>query len=273
VKAVAFAADAVISAGSDGKIIVWSMQPEWKLIRTIGSATGTSPLTGRVNTVRFSPDGKLLATGSGEPSRSGELKLWNVQTGAAVSEIKNAHSDTVQSVDFSGDGKSLVSGAADKFVKVWNVADGKLIKSFEGHTHQVLGVSLKRDGRIIASAGADASVKVWSLVTGEVVRTIKGFAKEATAVSHVGVSDQFLATGGDGKVRLINEGGGDVRSFSGATDFEYATAATPDGKIVIAGGQDGILRVWNGVNGNSITTFEPPKAPTPEPQKTAAVSK
>jgi len=42
---------------------------------------------------------------------------------------------------------------------------------------------------------------------------------------------------------------------------------------VIAGGQDGILRVWNGVNGNSITTFEPPKAPTPEPQKTAAVSK
>jgi len=273
VKAVAFAAGAVISAGSDGKTIVWDQQPEWKLVRTIGSATGTSPLTGRVNTVRFSPDGKLLATGSGEPSRSGELKLWNVQTGAAVSEIKNAHSDTVQSVDFSGDGKSLVSGAADKFVKVWNVADGKLIKSFEGHTHQVLGVSLKRDGRIIASAGADASVKVWSLVTGEVVRTIKGFAKEATAVSHVGVSDQFLATGGDGKVRLINEGGGDVRSFSGATDFEYATAATPDGKIVIAGGQDGILRVWNGVNGSSITTFEPPKAPTPEPQKTAAVSK
>lgn len=273
VKAVAFAADTVISAGSDGKTVVWNMQPEWKLVRTIGSATGTSPLTGRVNTVRFSPDGKLLATGSGEPSRSGELKLWNAQTGAAVSEIKNAHSDTVQSVDFSGDGKSLVSGAADKFVKVWNVADGKLIKSYEGHTHQVLGVSMKRDGRIIASAGADASVKIWSLVTGEVVRTIKGFAKEATAVSHVGVSDQFLATGGDGKVRLINEGGGDVRSFSGATDFEYATAATPDGKIVIAGGQDGILRVWNGVNGSSITTFEPPKAPLPEPQKTAAVSK
>lgn len=271
VKAVAFAGSALVSAGSDGKIIVWDTQPEWKLARTIGSATGTSPLTGRVNTVRFSPDGKLLATGSGEPSRSGELKLWNAQTGAAVLEVKNAHSDTVQSVDFSGDSKSLVSGAADKFVKVWNVADGKLIKSFEGHTHQVLGVSLKRDGRIIASAGADASVKVWSLITGEVVRTIKGFAKEATAVAHVGVSDQFLATGGDGKVRLINESGGDVRSFAGATDFEYATAGTPDGKVVIAGGQDGILRVWNGVNGTSSITFEPPKAPTPEPQKTAAV--
>ena len=113
----------------------------------------------------------------------------------------------------------------------------------------------------------------WSLVSGEVVRTIQGFSKEATSICHVGVGDQFLATGGDGKVRLINESGGDARTFAGASDFMYAGAATPDGRIVIAGGQDGVLRVWNGANGNSIATFEPPKAAAPEPQKTAAVGK
>ena len=270
VKAVAFVAGAAISAGSDGKVIAWDTQPEWKLVRSIGSATAASPLSGRVNTLAFSPDGKTLVTGSGEPSRSGELKLWDATTGALVQEFKNAHSDTVQSVDFSGDGKLLVSGAADRFVKVWTVADTKLVKSFEGHTHQVLGVALKRDGRIVASAGADNAVKVWSLVTGEVVRTVAGFSKEATSIAHVGVGDQFLATGGDGKVRLINEAGGDARTFAGATDYMYAGAATPDGKVVIAGGQDGILRLWNGTTGSSIATFEPPKAPTPEPQKTAA---
>lgn len=273
VKAVAFAGGAVTSAGSDSKTIVWDAQSEWKLVRTIGSATTASPITGRVNTLAFSPDGKTLATGSGEPSRSGELKLWDAVTGALVKEFKGAHSDTVSSVDFSGDGKLLVSGAADRFVKAWTVADTKLVKSFEGHTHQVLGVTLKRDGRIIASAGADNAVKIWSLVTGEVVRTIQGFAKEATSINHVGVGDQFIATGGDGKVRLINEGGGDARTFAGATDFMYSAAATPDGKVVIAGGQDGVLRVWNGATGTSIATFEPPKAPTPEPQKTAAVAK
>ncbi|MFM7242050.1 MAG: c-type cytochrome domain-containing protein, partial [Opitutia bacterium] len=160
VKAVALVAGAVVSAGSDGKLIVWDSQPEWKLVRTIGSATATSPLTGRVNTLAFSPDGKTLASGSGEPSRSGELKLWDATTGALVKEFKSAHSDTVQSVDFSGDGKLLASGGADRFVKAWTVADTKLVKSFEGHTHQVLGVTLKRDGRIIASAGADNAVKV-----------------------------------------------------------------------------------------------------------------
>jgi WD40 repeat protein len=260
-------------AAAGQQITVWDGQSEWKLIRTIGSATGASPLTGRVNTLTFSPDGKTLVTGSGEPSRSGELKQWDVKTGALVREFKNAHSDTVQSVAFSGDGSRLASGAADKFVKVWTVADAKLLKSFEGHTHHVLGVSLKRDGRIVVSAGADNSVKVWSLVTGEVVRTIKGFDKEATSIGHVGVGDQFVATGGDGKVRLINESGGDARSFTGAKDFIYAAAATPDGKIVIAGGQDGVLRVWNGANGTTIATFEPPAAPAPEPQKTAAVKK
>ena len=273
VKAVAFVGSTAISAGSDGKVIAWDTQPEWKLARSIGSATGPSPLSGRVNTLAFSPDGKTLVTGSGEPSRSGELKQWDIATGALVNEFKGAHSDTVQSVDFSGDGKLLATGAADRFVKVWSVADTKLVKSFEGHTHQVLGVTLKHDGRIIASAGADNAVKVWSLVTGEVVRTVQGFSKEATSITHVGVGDQFLATGGDGKVRLINESGGDARSFAGASDFMYAGAATPDGRVIIAGGQDGILRVWNGANGQSITTFEPPKAATPEPQKTAAVKK
>ena len=106
-------------------------------------------------------------------------------------------------------------------------------------------------------------MKVWNLETGEVKKTVQGFTKEATSIAFVGVTDQFLTTGGDGKVRLVNEAGGDVRSFSGNTDFVYAAAAKPDGKIVIAGGQDGVLRVWNGATGTSIASFEPPVAATP----------
>ncbi|GDY20858.1 hypothetical protein LBMAG56_22040 [Verrucomicrobiota bacterium] len=264
VSAVTFTKDgALLSTGADKKAIIWNLAPEWKLERTIGSSVGESALIGRVNALAFSADGKSLASGSGEPSRSGELKIWNPATGALIREIKNAHSDAVLGVEFSSDGTLLGSGAADKFVKVFTVADGKLVKSFEGHTHQVLGVSWKRDGRTLVSAGADNAVKVWNLETGEVKRTVAGFTKEATSIVFVGVTDQFLTTGGDSKVRLVSEAGSDVRTFPGATDFMYASAVKPDGKIVVAGGQDGVLRIWNGTSGAVIAAFSPPEpAPT-----------
>ena len=259
VQVVAFAKDgSLVSGGADKKLVIWNLSPDWKLERTIGASVGESALIGRVNALAFSADGKMLVSGSGDPSRSGELKIWDPVTGQLIREVKNAHSDTVLGVDFSNDGKLVAAGAADKFVKVFTVADGKLVKSFEGHTHQVLGVSWRRDGRTLVSAGADNAVKVWNLETGEVKKTVQGFTKEATSIAFVGVTDQFLTTGGDGKVRLVNEAGGDVRSFSGNTDFVYAAAAKPDGKIVIAGGQDGVLRVWNGATGTAIASFEPP---------------
>ena len=122
----------------------------------------------------------------------------------------------------------------------------------------VLGVSFKRDGRTVVSAGADNAVKVWSLETGEGKKTVAGFTKEATSIAFVGVTDQFLTTGGDSKVRIVSEAGSDVKTFSGATDFVYASAVKPDGRLVLAGGQDGVLRVWNGQSGALITAFNPP---------------
>ena len=61
---------------------------------------------------------------------------------------------------FSPDGQQLASCAADRFIKLWNVADGKFVRSFEGHTHHVLGVAWRADGRVLVSSGADMVLKV-----------------------------------------------------------------------------------------------------------------
>ena len=152
-------------------------------------------------------------------------------------------------LDFTADGKYLASGAADKFVRVVELETGKLVKSFEGHTHHVLGVSWKRDGRTLMSAGADNVIKVWDFVTGERKKNIDGFNKEVTGVRFIGATDQAVACSGDNQVRIVKENGDKVRSFEGVTDFMYSVAATPDGKTVVAGGQDGVLRVWAGWTG------------------------
>jgi WD40 repeat protein len=258
---VAFANDGnLVSGAADRSVVVWDLKAEWKLDRSIGTGDANSPLIDRINAVRFSPDGKSLATGGGEPTRDGEIKLWQVDTGQLIRSFTNVHSDAVFSLDFSPDGKYLASGAADKFVKVIELGTGKLVKQFEGHTHHVLGVSWNRNERTLASAGADNVVKIWDFVKGEKTKNIAGFDKEVTAISFVGYTDQALAASGDAKVRLVREDASEVRSFAGATDFVESAAATPDGRIVIAGGQDSVLRVWDGTDGKLLASFPPPEA-------------
>jgi WD40 repeat protein len=230
----------------------------WTLERTIGSAEGASPLPDRVTAVAFSPDGSLLATGSGEPSRSGQIKLWDAVTGQLVREISQPHSDTVQALEFSPDGKLLASGAADRFAKIFDVENGKLVKAFEGHSDQVSGVSWKADGRTLATSSADNQVKFWDVPSGERKSNAAGFGKEVDAVRYIGLGDQAIAAGGDGQIRILNEAGATVKAIGGASDFFHAAAITPDGSLLAVGGESGVLFLWREPFTSPPMTFAPP---------------
>lgn len=264
---------AVISGGDDKQTLVTDTNPAWKLVATLGAKsedpmdiTG-SPFAGRVLALNFSPDGKLLASGGGEPSRSGEIVLWDVEKKAQVRKLTDAHSDTVLGLDFSRDGKQLASCAADKFVKVWTVADGKQVRSYEGHTHHVLDVSWRADGTRLVSAGADNVVKVWNAETGEQVTTITGFGKQVTSVQFIGTGDNIVSSGGDKTVRLHTASNRrNYRNFSGGTDYMYSAACSRDESLIVAGGEDGTLRIWNAKNGQSLFTFAPPAPPAGDQQ-------
>jgi WD40 repeat protein len=238
----------------------WNVDTEWKLERTIGSPSSDAVFTDRVTALDFSPDGKTLAVGSGEPSRSGQIKLFDVASGEEKLVIKEPHSDTVNAIAFSPDGKQLASCAADRFVKLWNVADGKHVRSFEGHTHHVLGVAWRPDGRVLVSSGADMVLKIWDARTGDQMRTVQNqFTKEVTSVAFV-ADELLLASGGDAKVRAINPtNGNSQRDFSGTSEYMYSIAASADGKTILAGGLDSILRIWND-QGQEIAKFASPAA-------------
>lgn len=260
VSALAFADAATLISGSeDQRAIVWDLRPTWSLARLIGTGDQDSPIADRVNALDFSPDGQVLATASGEPTRSGEVKLWSVSDGTLQRAFTNVHSDAVLSLDFSSDGKFLASSSADRFVRVVEVATGKVVKAFEGHTSYVLGVAWKRDTRTLASAGADKVIKVWDFVSGERKKNIEGAEKEVTAIAFVGATGEAVAASGDSQVRLVRENGEKVRSFDGATEFMNTVAVTPDGMTVVAGGQDGMMYVWDGSNGKKLATFGPPR--------------
>ncbi|WP_299461082.1 c-type cytochrome domain-containing protein [uncultured Gimesia sp.] len=261
-------ATAVVSGSADKTVLIQSIQPVWSLIAQLGAdatdpmKVGASPISNRALCLDFSPDGKLLAVGGGDPSRSGEIMLWDVATGKVVRTFENAHSDTVLGLRFSPTGKSLLSGAADKFVKIFDVATGKFVKSFEGHTHHVLDVAWKADESTIVSSGADNVIKVWNIETGEQIRTIAGYTKQVTSIAYLGLGDNIISGGGDKTVRMhLTTNGSNFRNLAGSTDYVYSVAGSRDEAIVIAGGEDGILRVWDAKTGALLNSFNPPAAP------------
>jgi WD40 repeat protein len=229
----------------------------WVLERVLGTGDGKSPITDRANSLAFSPDGKTLAIGSGEPSRSGDITLWDITAGKLVKNLAERHLDSVFALDFSPDGKLLASGGADKAVRITDLSSGKVVKVFEGHTHHVLGLTWRADGRLLASSGADNVVKVWDWTTGDRRKSVDGWDKEVTGIRYLGAADQIATSAGDAKLRLITSDGGEVKQLPGATGFLQSLATTQTGDLILGGDQDGVLRAWDVATAKVVAEFKP----------------
>jgi WD40 repeat protein len=232
-----------LKSGTHGWLSV-SLQPEWTLAHTLGSEKSDSPFADQVTALAFRADGTRLAAGSGEPTRTGDITVWEPVSGRLLYSVPALHSDTVLALAFSPDGWSLASGGADRFARIVDTTSAKATRALEGHTGHVLGVAWSPDGQRLATAGADSVVKLWDPQTGEKAKQAGGFSKEVTGVSYLAGRDRLVAASGENELRVLNENGEKVDSFKGLNDFTYSVGTTPDGKWIVAGGQDGVLRIW-----------------------------
>ena len=239
-----------LASGSFQEVAIWEMKTGQLVQKLSGFAHGVLALA-------FSADGKFLATGGGAPGASGEIRVFAMGSWKLLSAIDNGHSDTVFGVCFNPDGTKLATCGADKFIKVFELPSGKLLKSFEGHTQHVMDVGWKADGKLLASAGADNSVRVWSYETGEQVKTMQGHTKQVTRLQFIGKTGLFATCSGDAQVKFWNADGGSLaRNFPAAQDFFYAVCVSPDGQLVAAGGEEGIVYLYNGANGQFLRKLE-----------------
>ena len=184
--------------------------------------------TGPVGSVAFSPDGKLVASGSGWPKGDRTIRIWNASSGEEIRRIDIAAHITepgkhgpqevageVRNHVFSADGRHLLVGGAGGFVQLYDVTSGKLVRRFEGHQNTVHGVALSADGRFALATGRESRTTVWDAESGDVLRQMEG---------HKGY----------------------IRSL----------ALSPDGRRAISGGFDRTVRLWDVESGEQLRSFE-----------------
>ncbi len=205
-------------------------QVELALLNIVSNVAAPNTLGGHVNWVRavsFSPDGKLLATASGDNT----VKLWDASTGKEIKTL-TGHTNSVNGVSFSPDGKLLATASGDNTVKLWDASTGKEIKTLTGHTNWVNGVSFSPDGKLLATASGDNTVKLWDLSTGKVIKMLTEHTNSVNGVSFSPDGKLLATTSGDNTVKLWDASTGkEIKTLTGHTNSVNGVSFSPDGKL------------------------------------------
>ncbi len=203
--------------------------------------------------IAFSTDGTLMVSAGGSeftPGRnggktSGQIKLWNVAQRKEIGELVG-HTSKVFSAAFSPNGKSLVTGAADRTVRLWDTSTLKETANLKSHTDAVWSVAFSPDGKTVVSAGADRRVIVWDIASGQPVAELKGHEEEVRAVAFSRDGNTLATGSADWTVRLW-----DARLHQQQAVFSThhggitCVAFSPDGKLLASGSGDQTIKLWN----------------------------
>jgi WD40 repeat protein len=253
----AFAPDGktLVSGGSDGTVRFWDL--------TGTEAKPKLPVKGHDDEVRgvvVAPDGKTLVTSSHDRT----LRLWDLGDGQPKPRVTfPTEAGYATSLAFITDGKELISGNDDHTLRVWDVSGERprLLKKWgesQGGGDEIWRLAISPDGKTAATSGRRHSLGLWDLTTEgtKEVKPPKSPARYHGALAY-SPDGKTVVSGGsdDGKLRLwtvadpkspqlqlVLDAYERGRSRHGTV---HAVAFTPDGKTLVSGGDDGVVRFWN----------------------------
>lgn len=196
-----------------------------------------------VDGITFSADGSVLAAG----------RLWQVSQGVLANPVKLAGlTDHVDSVAVSQDRQWIATGGM-KNLRLWQAADGKLIREINGISGQVNQLAFSPDGTRLAAASADQGVQLWQVSDGSLVRAFSQPAEEVTKLVF-SPDGTLLAAATRNTVQLwrVNDGSLVRETKGGWKSISFS----PDSNLLASTDEGGTLGLWQVSDGSLVRTLE-----------------
>ncbi|MEK6249076.1 MAG: hypothetical protein N2C12_12910 [Planctomycetales bacterium] len=204
-----------------------------------------------ITAVAASPDGKTLAV-----AKFGVVELQSAKTREVVRKLEG-HPGKINDVRFTVDSAQLVvaTGVAGLRgeVHVWNVADGKHLRTFTGHRDTIYVAVPSPDGKTLATGSYDRKIILWDFSNGEQKHVLSGHNGAIFDLAFSPDSHNLASASGDTTVKIWHvESGERLDTRSEPLKEQYSVAFSPDGRTFAAGGADNRVRVWQFVSRDKL---------------------
>ena len=194
-----------------------------------------------VTSVVFSPDGRILASGSWDHT----IRLWDMET-KKVTAILQGHSDGVTSLTFSPDGKTLTSGSWDHTIRLWDMELKKKTTVLQGHLLPVTSLAFSPGGKTLASGSWDHTIRLWDMEPNKETAAWQGHSLPVTSLAFSPDGKTLASGSDDNTIRLWDmESRKETASLPGHSDDVTSLAFSPDGKTLASGSRDKTIRLWD----------------------------
>lgn len=230
----------------------------------------------RIESARFSPDGKLLAVTGGSPGRFGELQIWNVEKREMTHSIMVGY-DTIYGASWAPNGKMVAVGCPDNTIRGFDPETGKQVLFNGAHSDWVLDTTFSVNSDHLISVSRDMSMKLIEVKTERFIDNLTSITPGALkggliAVDRHPTKDELLCGGSDGapkifkmvrtEARKIGDNANLLREFPAMPGRVFCVAYNNDGSLIAAGSSSdgtGQVQVYNATDGAVVWKTEVPE--------------
>ena len=186
-----------------------------------------------------------------------EGRLAGSAQSSRLNRVFKGHSDAVNVVEFSPDGKRLLTASTDATARIWDLDSGREIVVMKGHKRGILTAVLSPDGTRVVTASNDSTARIWDASSGREIAVLAGHERPVRSAVFSPDGTRIVTASEDLTARLWDaENGRQLSVFAGHEQLVSMARFSPDGRRVVTAAWDNTVRLWDAESSREIAVLK-----------------